>query len=66
VHLDNINIDLLEYEEPKSDKAFYSNEQITAMHLCFEVDDFDEAVERLKPAGVPFLGRRSLLNKMTV
>lgn len=56
VHLDNINIDLLEYKEPHSDQANYSNEQISAMHLCFEVDDFESALERMKEAGVNFNG----------
>ena len=46
VHLENINIDLLEYVKPKSEKASYSIEQISAMHMCFEVEDIDAAVER--------------------
>ncbi|GAB6439521.1 MULTISPECIES: VOC family protein [Bacillus] len=52
LHLDNLNIDILEYIVPKSDKASYSNDQISAMHLCFEVEDIDAAVERLKAIGV--------------
>ncbi|MED1408349.1 MULTISPECIES: VOC family protein [Bacillus] len=52
LHLDNLNIDILEYVVPKSDKASYSNNQISAMHLCFEVEDIDAAVERLKAIGV--------------
>lgn len=52
LHLDNLNIDILEYVVPKSDKASYSNDQISAMHLCFEVEDIDAAVERLKAIGV--------------
>ncbi|MFB8591239.1 VOC family protein [Enterococcus casseliflavus] len=52
LHLDNLNIDLLEYVEPRSNKASYSNEQISAMHLCFEVENIDEAVARLKAIGV--------------
>ena len=48
VHLENINIDLLEYVKPKSEKASYSNEQISAMHMCFEVEDIDAAVARLR------------------
>ncbi|MDT7017652.1 VOC family protein [Levilactobacillus namurensis] len=52
VHLDNINIDILEYVEPKSSTASYSNEQVSAMHMCFEVDDIQAAVERLKKLGV--------------
>lgn len=52
LHLDNINIDILEYAEPKSTKANYSNEQVSAMHMCFEVDDIEAAVARLKEIGV--------------
>lgn len=52
VHLDNINIDILEYVEPKSTAASYSNEQVSAMHMCFEVDDIQAAVARLKAIGV--------------
>ena len=52
LHLDNINIDILEYVEPKSTKANYSNEQISAMHLCFEVDDIEAAVARMKEIGI--------------
>lgn len=52
VHLENINIDLLEYVKPKSEKASYSNEQISAMHMCFEVEDIDAAVARLRAIGV--------------
>ncbi|WP_294976493.1 VOC family protein [uncultured Leuconostoc sp.] len=52
LHLDNVNIDILEYVEPTPSKAHYSNGQISAMHLCFEVDDIDAAVARLKTIGV--------------
>lgn len=52
LHLDNLNIDLLEYVEPKSNQAHYSNDQISAMHLCFEVTDIHAAVNRLKAIGV--------------
>ena len=52
VHLDNINIDILEYDKPKSSEASYSNEQVSAMHMCFEVDDIEAAVARLKEIGV--------------
>jgi catechol 2,3-dioxygenase-like lactoylglutathione lyase family enzyme len=56
VHLDNLNIDLLQYVEPQPEKANYSNEQFSAMHLCFEVDDFDAAVQRMEDAGIQFNG----------
>lgn len=50
--LDNINLDILEYVIPEAEKASYSNNQISAMHLCFEVDSIDEAMQRLKEIGV--------------
>lgn len=56
VHLENLNNDLLEYEKPKSAQASYSNEQISAVHLCFEVADLDTTVKRLQEAGVVFHG----------
>lgn len=56
LHLDNINIDLLEYEQPEPSKAKYDNNQISAMHLCFEVDDIHKAVKRLKDAGIKLSG----------
>jgi catechol 2,3-dioxygenase-like lactoylglutathione lyase family enzyme len=52
LHLDNLNIDILEYVIPESEQASYSNNQISAMHLCFEVDDMDEAIRRLQEIGV--------------
>ena len=52
LHLDNLNIDILEYVLPKSEKVTYQNNQISAMHLCFEMDDIDAAMERLKEIGV--------------
>jgi catechol 2,3-dioxygenase-like lactoylglutathione lyase family enzyme len=56
VHLENLNIGLLEYEEPQSEKVTYTNAQISAMHLCFEVDNLESAVKRLQDAGVVFHG----------
>ncbi|MCL1664722.1 MAG: VOC family protein [Flavobacteriaceae bacterium] len=52
LHLDNLNIDILEYVLPAPEKTSYQNNQISAMHLCFEVDDIDAAMERLKEIGV--------------
>ncbi|WP_265456076.1 VOC family protein [Enterococcus sp. HY326] len=59
LRLGNVNLDILEYVTPQSTKANYSNEQISAMHLCFEVEDLTAAVKRLqaigiKPEGEPF------------
>lgn len=52
LRLDNLNLDILEYVIPESEQASYSNNQISAMHLCFEVDNIDEAMQRLKEIGV--------------
>ncbi|AQX85051.1 VOC family protein [Elizabethkingia sp. HX WHF] len=52
LHLDNLNIDILEYVLPAPEKTSYQNNQISAMHLCFEVDDIDAAMERLKEIGI--------------
>lgn len=56
LHLDNMNIDLLEYKQPEPTRAQYENNQVSAMHLCFEVDDIHEAVQRLKDAGIKLSG----------
>jgi catechol 2,3-dioxygenase-like lactoylglutathione lyase family enzyme len=37
---------------PAPEKTSYQNNQISAMHLCFEVDDIDAAMERLKEIGI--------------
>ncbi|GAB0156669.1 VOC family protein [Chryseobacterium sp. Alg-005] len=52
LHLENLNLDILEYVIPESEQASYSNNQISAMHLCFEVDDINAAMERLKEIGI--------------
>ena len=52
LHLDNLNIDILEYVLPESEQASYKNNQISAMHLCFEVDNIEDAIQRLKEIGV--------------
>lgn len=56
LHLDNINMDILQYIQPEPTMAIYKNNQISAMHLCFEVDGIDKAVERLKKVGVDLSG----------
>lgn len=56
VHLDNLNIDLLQYEEPAPKKAKYAGNEIGAMHLCFEVEDLDAVYRRMREAGITFQG----------
>ncbi len=50
--LENLNMDILEYVLPQSERTYYENNQISAMHLCFEVDDLDAALLRLKELGI--------------
>ncbi|QVV91989.1 VOC family protein [Weissella tructae] len=52
LRLGNINMDILQYVEPTASKANYSNEQISAMHMCFEVEDLEAAMGRLKELGI--------------
>ena len=52
LHLENLNIDILEYVLPKPEIASYQNNQISAMHLCFVVDEIDTAIKRLKEIGI--------------
>jgi len=52
LHLENLNIDILEYVLPKPETTTYQNNQISAMHLCFEVDDIEIAIKRLKEIGI--------------
>ncbi|GAA1772295.1 VOC family protein [Streptomonospora arabica] len=55
LRLRNINIDLVEYRRPASGQRLAVNAP-TAVHLCFEVDDFDGVYERLSAAGIDFAG----------
>lgn len=56
IHLQNLNIDLLEYEQPAPRKSTYATNHIGAMHLCFEVDDIDAVYQRMRDAGLIFQG----------
>jgi len=56
LHLRNLNIDLLQYDEPAPKTAHYAGNEIGAMHLCFEVDDLDAAHARMVAAGLRFDG----------
>lgn len=56
VHLQNLNIDLLQYDEPTPKKSDYATNDIGAMHLCFEVDDLQSVYQRMRDAGIEFEG----------
>lgn len=56
VYLDNLNIDLLQDDEPSPKSARYSGNDISAMHLCFEVDDLEAVYQRMAEAGLTLNG----------
>jgi catechol 2,3-dioxygenase-like lactoylglutathione lyase family enzyme len=56
LQLQNLNIDLLEYEQPAPKRSTYAANDIGAMHLCFEVDDIDAIYQRMRDAGLIFQG----------
>jgi len=56
VHLQGINLELVQYDEPKPAAASYSAFDVSSMHLCFEVDDLDTVLARMKKAGLAIAG----------
>lgn len=54
--LNNINIDLLQVDEPNTPQAEYALGDKGAMHVCFEVDDLEPIYNRMKEAGMKFYG----------
>jgi catechol 2,3-dioxygenase-like lactoylglutathione lyase family enzyme len=49
---DQVCIELIEYNNPQGRDYELGNNDVGAMHLCFEVEDINETYERLKSAGV--------------
>lgn len=56
INLDNIGIDLIQFEDPKGAPTEGAANRPGSMHLCLYVDDFDAVYERMKAAGIEFLG----------
>lgn len=54
--LDNIGIDLIQFQEPVGERTNGVANRPGSMHLCFKVDDFDAVYQRMKDAGYDFLG----------
>ena len=52
----NVNIDLLEVQDPDVGLANYKIAERGAMHICLEVDDLPSAYDALVDAGVEFKG----------
>lgn len=53
--LRNINIDLIQFQEPEMDDADAGAHDACSMHLCFEVEDFQAAYSRMRQAGIEFV-----------
>jgi len=51
LRMGDLILELIEYKSPKSKPGQISNNDIGALHLCFQVDDIEEAVEKLKGSG---------------
>ncbi|WP_049580221.1 VOC family protein [Streptomyces sp. SBT349] len=54
VQLTNINIDIIQFEEPTPGTAEAGPSDAGAMHLCFEVGDLDAVYDRMTAAGIAF------------
>lgn len=54
--IDNVGIDLIEFQEPVGERTNGAANRPGSMHLCFKVDDFDAVYQRMKEAGYDFLG----------
>ncbi|MGW5446136.1 VOC family protein [Streptomyces asiaticus] len=55
-NIDNIGIDVIEFQDPAGERTNGAANRPGSMHLCFEVDDFDAVFSRMKDAGYDFLG----------
>jgi catechol 2,3-dioxygenase-like lactoylglutathione lyase family enzyme len=56
LRLDNLGIDLIQFQEPVGEPAKVAANRPGAMHLCFEVDDLSAVYDRMRKAGFDFLG----------
>ncbi|MEV4497728.1 glyoxalase [Micromonospora arborensis] len=56
-NLDNLGIDLIQFQEPVGDVAQVAANRPGSMHLCFQVDDVRSVFDRMREAGFEFLGQ---------
>ncbi|MEU5936748.1 VOC family protein [Micromonospora sp. NPDC047187] len=56
-NLDNLGIDLIQFQEPVGDTAQVAANRPGSMHLCFHVDDVRAVYGRMSEAGFEFLGQ---------
>ncbi|GAB4106650.1 VOC family protein [Micromonospora taraxaci] len=55
-NLDNLGIDLIQFQDPVGEVAQVAANRPGSMHLCFHVDDVRSVVDRMRAAGIEFLG----------
>ncbi|MEE6258854.1 VOC family protein [Plantactinospora sonchi] len=55
-HLENLGIDLVQFQEPAGEHASVAANRPGSMHLCFQVDDLRGVHQRMRDAGIEFLG----------
>ena len=55
-NLDNLGIDLIQFQEPAGDAVHSAANRPGSMHLCFLVDDVRSVYSRMREAGFEFLG----------
>ncbi|MGI5152646.1 VOC family protein [Plantactinospora sp. CA-294935] len=54
--LRNLGIDLIQFEEPAGEPAEVAANRPGSIHLCFEVHDLPAVYDRMRAAGLDFLG----------
>ncbi|MEV4757612.1 VOC family protein [Micromonospora sp. NPDC049559] len=55
-HLTNLNLDVIEFQEPRGEPVPATANRPGSMHLCFEVENLADVYARMRQAGVEFLG----------
>ncbi|MER7893209.1 VOC family protein [Micromonospora sp. NPDC094482] len=55
-NLDNLGIDLIQFQQPVGEPAQVAANRPGSMHLCFRVDDLRSVFDRMREAGFDFLG----------
>ncbi|MEV4808998.1 VOC family protein [Micromonospora avicenniae] len=55
-NLDNLGIDLIQFQDPIGDPSEPAANRPGSMHLCFKVDDVRAVHDRMRHAGFDFLG----------
>lgn len=54
--LGNVNVDLLDVQQPEQDNEEYQLSGYGGLHVCFEVEDLAAVYDRMDDAGIEFRG----------